>query len=130
MSGKLPRRALIACTSATAPLHNGNPTGLFISEALHPYQVFTEAGFEVDIASEKGTWVADWLSLQPDFLNGKDKEQYEDTNSDFRRKLDNMPDVKSLNGKDVRISHHVQWLECSDASNSTGFSSLALAMRL
>jgi putative intracellular protease/amidase len=97
----LPRRAVIAITSATAPLHEGNPTGLFITEALHPYNVFKAAGFEVDLVSEKGTYVADWLSLQPDFLNGGDKTQYEDKSGEFRRKLDSMPDVGSIEGKDV-----------------------------
>ena len=100
-NSKMPRphRAVIAITSASAPLHEGNPTGLFISEALHPYQVFTKAGFEVDLVSEKGTYVADWLSLQEDFLNGDDKMEYEDKNSGFRKKLDHMPAVGSVDGK-------------------------------
>ncbi len=97
----LPRRAIIAVTSATAPLHNGQPTGLFISEALHPYNVFTAAGFEVDLVSEKGTYVADWLSLQDSFLNGEDKKEWEDVNGEFRRKLDNMPDVHTIDGSKV-----------------------------
>ena len=92
-----PRRAIITVTSASAPLHGpGHITGLFISEALHPYQVFTKAGFEVDFVSEKGTYTPDWLSLQPDFLNGDDLKEWEDANSEFRKKLDNMytpPDV-------------------------------------
>ena len=98
-----PKRAVIAITSATAPLHDGNPTGLFITEALHPYQVLTAAGFAVDLVSEKGTYVEDWLSLQPDFLAGNDKQQYEDKNSDFRKKLDNMQPVGSLDRKDYGI---------------------------
>lgn len=97
----LPRRAVIAITSASAPLHDGKPTGLFISEALHPYQVLTESGFEVDLVSEKGTYVADWLSLQEDFLNGNDKKQYEDKDGDFRKKLDNMAPAGSIDGKKV-----------------------------
>jgi putative intracellular protease/amidase len=97
----LPRRAVIAVTSATAPLHDGNPTGLFIGEAHHPYQVFTKAGFEVDIVSEKGTYVADWLSLQPAFLEGETKAAWEDENSPFRKKLDSMPPVGSIDGKNV-----------------------------
>lgn len=96
-----PKRAVIAVTSATAPLHDGKPTGLFIGEALEPFDVFVKAGFEVDLVSEKGTYVADWLSLQPDFLSGEYKKQWEDPNSDFRKKLDNMPDVKSVEGKNV-----------------------------
>ncbi|TVY64154.1 Glyoxalase, partial [Lachnellula suecica] len=98
-----PRRAVIAITSATAPLHDNNPTGLFISEALHPFQIFRAAGFEVDLVSEKGTYVADWLSLQPSFLAGTDKEQYEDLNGEFRKKLDHMPEVGSIDGEKYGI---------------------------
>ena len=96
-----PRRAVIAITSATAPLHDGHPTGLFTVEALHPFQVFKEAGFEVDLVSEKGTYVADWLSLQESFLNGEDKKEWEDMDGEFRKKLDHMPDVNSIDGKKV-----------------------------
>ncbi|KAJ3547470.1 hypothetical protein NM208_g1495 [Fusarium decemcellulare] len=68
-----PRRALISITSAKATLFQGTETtGLFITEALHPYNVLTAAGFEVDLASETGTYTADWLSQQPDFLKGDD----------------------------------------------------------
>ncbi|OAL18455.1 hypothetical protein AYO22_10651 [Fonsecaea multimorphosa] len=77
----LPRRAVIAVTSATAPLHNGQPTGMFISEALHPFQVFKQHGFEVDLVSEKGTYVPDWLSLQESFLSGEVKKEWEDVNT-------------------------------------------------
>jgi D-lactate dehydratase len=86
----LPRRVILTVTSANAPLHEGKPTGLFVTEALHPFNVFKEAGFEVDIVSEKGTYVADWLSLQPSFLSGDDLKEWEDTNSEFRQKLDKM----------------------------------------
>ena len=70
----LPRRAVIAITSASAPLHDGNPTGLFMSEALQRCQNFTEATFEFSLVSERGTYVADWLSLQEDFLDGGRQE--------------------------------------------------------
>lgn len=91
----LPRRALIAITSAQAglmPGEDGKPahmTGVFIGEALHPYNVFRAAGFEVDIASETGTWAEDWLSLQPGFLSDEERRQYDDKTSEFRKKLDN-----------------------------------------
>ena len=98
----LSKRAIIAVTSASVPLHNGNATGMFISEVMHPYKVFKAAGFEVDMVSEKGTYVADWLSLQPDFLGGEDKRDWEDLNGDFRRKVDHMPPVGEVDGKKVR----------------------------
>lgn len=94
-----PRRALISVTSAQASLFNGKETtGLFISEALHPYNVLTAAGFEVDLASETGTYTPDWLSQQPDFLNGEDLAIWNDVDSEFRRKLDNMPRASELDG--------------------------------
>ncbi|KAJ3455803.1 hypothetical protein MRS44_017285 [Fusarium solani] len=94
-----PRRALISVTSAKATLFQGKETtGLFIGEALHPYRVLRAAGFEVDLASETGTYTADWLSQQPDFLNGDDLVTWNDVDSDFRKKLDNMPKAADLDG--------------------------------
>ncbi|KAL4902047.1 hypothetical protein BDW74DRAFT_169789 [Aspergillus multicolor] len=91
------RKALIAITSASAPLFNGaETTGLFIIEALHPFKALTAAGFDVDLASETGSYTPDWLSQQPDFLNGEDLEIWNDVNSAFRRKLDNMKPASQL----------------------------------
>ncbi|KAJ5776918.1 ThiJ/PfpI [Penicillium odoratum] len=93
------RKALIAITSASARLFNGKETtGLFISEALHPYKVLTAAGFEVDLSSETGSYTPDWLSQQPDFLNGEDLKTWNDKNSEFRKKLDNMTKAADLDG--------------------------------
>jgi putative intracellular protease/amidase len=94
-----PRRALISVTSASATLFDGKETtGLFISEALHPYKVLRAAGFEVDLASETGTYTPDWLSQRPDFLNGDDLTTWNDTDSEFRKKLDSMPKASELDG--------------------------------
>lgn len=94
-----PRRAIISVTSAQAKLFQGTETtGLFISEALHPFKVLTEAGFEVDLTSETGKYTPDWLSQQPDFLNGDDLKIWNDVNSDFRKKLDNMPKAAEVDG--------------------------------
>ncbi|KAK1532014.1 IgE-binging protein [Colletotrichum paranaense] len=95
----LPRRALISITSAHGTLFKGKETtGLFISEALHPYSVLTAAGFEVDLASETGTYTPDWLSTQPDFLNGEDLDIWNNAKSEFRMKLDNMTKAADLDG--------------------------------
>lgn len=100
----LPRRALISITSAHAKLFQGTETtGLFISEALHPYNVLKAAGFEVDLTSETGTYTADWLSQQPDFLNGEDLAVWENVESEFRKKLDNMPKAADLDGSNYGI---------------------------
>lgn len=99
-----PRRALIAITSANAELFEGgdHTTGVFISEVLHPYNVFKEAGFEVDIASEKGTWTEDWLSLRPGFLTDEQRKQYDDRSSGFRREMDR--NVKARDVLDKAVS--------------------------
>ena len=98
------RRALIAITSAHASLFEdgGHQTGVFVSEALHPYNVLKAAGFEVDIASEKGTWIEDWLSLQPGFLSTDERKQYDDKSSDFRRDMDMNLKAEDLVEREVR----------------------------
>jgi putative intracellular protease/amidase len=98
------RKALISITSAQATLFQGKETtGLFISEALHPYNVLVAAGFEVDLASETGSYTADWLSQQPDFLNGSDLTTWNNTTSEFRKKLDNMPKAADVDGSQYGV---------------------------
>ena len=116
------RRALIAVTSAQATLFQGTETtGLFISEALHPFKVLTAAGFEVDLASETGTYTPDWLSQQPDFLNGEDLAIWNDTNSDFRKKLDNMPKAADVDGSKYGVFYasagHAALIDYPTATN-------------
>ncbi|TGJ80909.1 hypothetical protein E0Z10_g7863 [Xylaria hypoxylon] len=117
-----PRRALIAVTSAKATLFQGKETtGVFISEALHPFAVLKAAGFEVDLASETGTYTPDWLSLQPDFLNGEDLATWNDTNSEFRQKLDNMPKAADVDGSKYGLFYasagHAALIDYPTASN-------------
>lgn len=50
--------------------------------------MFREAGFDVDLASETGSYQADWLSQQKDWLSGKDLETWQDPKSEFRTQLD------------------------------------------
>lgn len=68
-------RVLIVATSHAVLGHTGLPTGLWISELTHPYFLFLEAGFEVDVASVKGGAVPidPWSDpLNPSGLNGHD----------------------------------------------------------
>jgi D-lactate dehydratase len=88
MSTKLPRKALIAISSYEGAIYpGGHKTGLFFTEALHPFEVLTDAGFEVDLASETGTCGLDYNSLQPPFLAGSDKAVYNNAKSPFQVKL-------------------------------------------
>jgi hypothetical protein len=46
MAKGLPRKALIAITSYHGVIYpDGTRTGLFFTEALHPFEVLTRAGF-------------------------------------------------------------------------------------
>lgn len=76
-------------------------SGLFITEALHPFNVFKEAGFEVDLISETGTYQPDWLSQQKEWLKDDDRKVWEDHNSEFRSKLDKLLKPSDVHWKDV-----------------------------
>ncbi|WP_019925196.1 DJ-1/PfpI family protein [Nocardia sp. BMG111209] len=88
MSENLPRRALIAVSSYHGVIYpDGTKTGLFYTEALHPFEVFTRAGIEVDLASETGTFGLDDLSLTERFLSGDDRSVFDDPKHPFNVKL-------------------------------------------
>jgi putative intracellular protease/amidase len=84
----LPRKALIAISSFHGAIYPGGArTGLFFTEALHPFEVLTQAGFEVDLASETGTFGLDDVSLTPTFLAGSDKAVFDNATHPFMVKL-------------------------------------------
>src|ERR1700733_8293492 len=88
MTTTLPRKALISISSYYGVIYpDGTKTGLFYTEALHPFEVFTQAGFEVDLASETGTFGLDDLSLTDRFLAGDDKAVFENPERPFNVKL-------------------------------------------
>lgn len=115
-----PRRALIAVTSAHAPLYpGGKETGLFITEALHPFEIFRKAGFEVDLASETGTYSPDWLSTQAEWLSDAERKVYEDPKSEFRHKLDTLHKPGELKAADYGVffasAGHASLIDYPDA---------------
>lgn len=97
-------KALIAITSYNEPFYeDGAKTGVFVVEALHPYEVFIKHGVEVDFVSETGSFGWDEHSLVPDFLNGKDKEIFEDQNSGFIKGMKQAKKSSEVNFKDYDI---------------------------
>lgn len=48
------QRILMAVTSHDKKGNTGEPTGAFVPEMAHPFDVFTKAGFAVDIVSVRG----------------------------------------------------------------------------
>ena len=88
MPKTLPRKALISISSFSGAIYPGGlKTGLFYTEALHPFEVLTDAGFEVDLASETGTCGIDEVSLMLQFLSGSDKAAFGDPKHPFNVKL-------------------------------------------
>ena len=82
------RKALISLSSFEGAIFpDGSKTGVFFTEALHPFQAFTEAGFDVDFASETGTFGLDQVSLTAPFLAGTDKAVFENKHHPFMIKL-------------------------------------------
>ncbi|KAF1348462.1 class I glutamine amidotransferase-like protein [Delphinella strobiligena] len=115
-----PKKALIAVSSAHAPLYpEGKETGLFITEALHPFNVFKKAGFEVDLVSETGSYQPDWLSQQKDWLKDDERKVWEDLSSEFRSKLDHLLKPSDVNWEEYGIffasAGHASLIDYPDA---------------
>ncbi len=88
MSAPLPRKALIAITSYNGVFYpDGKRTGLFFTEALHPFEALTKAGFEVDLATETGAFGFDEHSLEKQFLTDEDEAAYKNPAHPFMVKL-------------------------------------------
>src|SRR6516164_632546 len=88
MPKDFPRKALISISSFNGAIYpGGHKTGLFFTEALHPFEVLTEAGFEVDLASETGSFGLDDVSLTDPFLSGSDKAILQNPGHPFNVKL-------------------------------------------
>src|SRR5262245_4391403 len=88
MSTNLPRRALISVSSFNGAIYpDGHKTGVFYTEALHPFEVLTQSGFEVDLASETGKFGLDEVSLTDPFLSGSDRAILENPKHPFNVQL-------------------------------------------
>lgn len=105
MPSTLPRRAVIALTEYNKVFYeDGKKTGLFWSEAVHPFNVFRAAGIDVDLVSERGRTPVgmDDHSLEGDFLDAESKEAWESSDHPLRARM--MKDV--LKASDVDASRY------------------------
>jgi putative intracellular protease/amidase len=97
-------KALIAVTSYNEPFYaDGKKTGLFLTEALHPFEVFRAQGYDVDFVSETGTFGYDEHSLGPDFLDGDDKNIHLNEHSEFNIGLKNIKKPSQVDGSEYSI---------------------------
>jgi putative intracellular protease/amidase len=101
----IPRKALIAITSYHGEFYSdGARTGLFFTEALHPYLAFVEAGFEVELASETGAYGMDAHSLDKMFMSAADEAAYRDATHPFMVKLnEQLRRAADLNSRDYGL---------------------------
>ncbi|CCH44053.1 hypothetical protein BN7_3612 [Wickerhamomyces ciferrii] len=100
----VPRKVALAVTSYFGPFYDdGSKTGLFWSEAAHPFDVFTKAGFEVDLVSETGTVGLDEHSTKEPFLAKEDIEAFEDKSSGINAQLKSVKKASDLNPSDYGI---------------------------
>lgn len=97
-------KALLAITSYNETFYeDGTKTGVFVVEALHPYNLLIENGFEVDFVSDTGSYGWDEHSLDPDFLNGEDKKVFDDKNSGFIKGMNLAKKPEEVNAADYAI---------------------------
>ena len=97
-------KVLLALTSANPVFYaDGKRTGVFVVEALHPFEVYKKKGYEIQFVSETGTFGYDEHSTSEDFLTGEDKDIFEDQNSDYNVHLKNIKKASDVSSKDYDI---------------------------
>ncbi|SCU82033.1 LAMI_0B08680g1_1 [Lachancea mirantina] len=96
------KKALIALTSYNEVFYrDGAKTGVFVVEAMHPYDAFTGKGIEVDFVSETGTFGYDEHSLNS--LNGEDLKAFEDKSSSFSKGIHAVKKPGEVKAEDYSI---------------------------
>jgi putative intracellular protease/amidase len=104
MSYNLPSKVLLTITSYNEKFYDdGKKTGLYFTEAWHPYKIFTENGFEVDFISETGTYGFDEHSILPNAITKEDYKVFQDKNHPFMIKLNNLLTPSKINPDDYGI---------------------------
>src|SRR5690606_2360824 len=98
----LPKRVLLALTSHGSLGGTGQPTGYYVPEAAHPWEVFRKAGYEVSFVSVKGG--------QPPATgyNAEDEVQREFLEDpEVKKALADTPTADSLNPADYAAVYFV-----------------------
>ena len=98
------KKALIAVTSYHGDFYpDGKKTGIFVVEALHPFEVFIANGYQVDIVSETGNYGWDEHSLVEPYLIGKDLQIFKDKSSAFQKAMTNIKSPDQINSAEYEI---------------------------
>lgn len=94
-SGKMNKKILFVVTSHDKKGDSGQPTGYYLGEVSHPWEVLHKAGYDIDFVSPKGgTPPVDGFNLD-DAIN---KEFWE--NKEYKNKIDHSLKPSAVNVKD------------------------------
>lgn len=123
-----PTNVIIALTSYNEVFYqDGSKTGVFLVEALHPFREYRANGFNVQFVSETGSFGWDEHSLTETFLNGQDKEDYDNENSEFQVALKKIEKPSEVNPDDYDIFFAAAGHgSCFDFPTAKGLQDLAL----
>lgn len=98
------KKVLIAVTSYNGEFYpDGKKTGIFVVEALHPYEVFIANGYQVDFISEDGKYGWDEHSVAEPYLTGKDLETFHNKSSPFMKAMESIKTPFQVNGAEYEI---------------------------
>lgn len=104
MASTLPHKVLMAVTDFYGAFYpDGQKTGLFYSEGLHPFEYFTSKGWTVDVVSEDGTYGNDEHSLTEQFLSKEELEYFNNPESPFNQALANIKKPEDIDYRDYGI---------------------------
>lgn len=119
-----PTKIALAVSSATAQMPD-HKTGYFWAELLHPYEVFTKAGYDVDIFSETGIATVDESSIGA-MASGGDKKKYEDKQFPLHAKIAAMRAATSADPQQYSAIYFAGGhAACIDFPKATNLQSLA-----
>ena len=90
------RNKILLAVSSAAPQMPDHRSGYFFGELLHPYEVFTGKGWDVDIVSETGTAQPDEFSLDKMAASG-DKTKWNDKQHPIHAKLSQLHAASQVN---------------------------------
>jgi putative intracellular protease/amidase len=100
----LPRKVLLCVSSYNEKFYpDGAKTGLYYSEALHPYDEFAKAGFEIDLVSETGRCGLDEHSIAEGGLTPQDKKEFDDVTHPLNIKLKNIKKASQVNASEYGL---------------------------
>lgn len=99
-------KVLLAITCYNGPFYaeaTHNKTGLYATEAIHPFEYFRSQGLEVDFVSETGTFGYDEHSLAPEALTGDDLNVYQNAHSEYNISLKNIKKASDVDPSQYKI---------------------------